>query len=42
MNYLLLIYSNEAEFAKLSPGDLKKMTDEYMEFTKSIVQAGQF
>lgn len=42
MNYLLLIYGNEAETAKLPPGDLKKVTDEYMEFTKSIVQAGQF
>ena len=42
MNYLLLIYTNEAEFAGLPPGEIKKVTDEYMEFTKSIVQAGQF
>jgi len=42
MNYLLLIYTNEAEIAALPPSDVKKVTDEYMEFTKSIVQAGQF
>jgi hypothetical protein len=42
MNYLLLIYSNDAENAALPPVELKKMTDEYMEFTKSIVQAGHF
>jgi hypothetical protein len=42
MNYLLLIYSNEAETMALGEAGLKKMTDEYMEFTKSIVQAGQF
>jgi hypothetical protein len=42
MNYLLLIYSNEAEFAALDQAALKKMTDDYTDFTKSIVQAGQF
>jgi hypothetical protein len=42
MNYLLLIYSNEAQTAALPQSELKKMTDEYMDFTKSIVQAGQF
>jgi len=42
MNYLLLIYSNEAEMKALGDGALKKMSDEYTEFTKSIVQAGQF
>jgi hypothetical protein len=42
MNYLLLIYTNEAEEAALSESALKKVTDEYVEFTKSIVQAGQF
>ncbi len=42
MNYLLLIYSNEAQFGALPESELKKMTDEYMDFTKSIVQAGQF
>ena len=42
MNYLLLIYSNEAQIGAMPPAELKKMTDDYMEFTKSIVQAGQF
>jgi len=42
MNYLLLIYSNEAEFMALGEDKLKKMSDEYMEFTKSIVQTGNF
>jgi hypothetical protein len=42
MNYLLLIYSNEADFQALGETELKKMMGEYTEFTKSIVQAGQF
>jgi hypothetical protein len=42
MNYLLLIYSNETEMRALGEAGLKKMSDEYTEFTKSIVQAGQF
>jgi hypothetical protein len=42
MNYLLLIYGNEAEFMALGEDKLKKMSDEYTEFTKSIVQAGNF
>jgi hypothetical protein len=42
MNYLLLIYSNEAQFGALPQSELKNITDEYAEFTKSIVQAGQF
>jgi hypothetical protein len=40
MNYLLLIYSNETEFMALGEAGLKKMTEEYTEFTKSIVQSG--
>jgi hypothetical protein len=42
MNYLLLIYSNEAEFAALGDAALGKITEEYAEFTKSIVQTGKF
>jgi hypothetical protein len=42
MNYLLLIYSKEAEMAALSESDRNKLSNEYMDFTKSIVQAGQF
>jgi hypothetical protein len=40
MNYLLLIYSNEAEFMAIGEAGLKKMTEEYTEFTKSIVKTG--
>jgi hypothetical protein len=42
MNYLLLIYSNEADVQAIGETGLKKMMDEYTEFTKSIVQAGHF
>jgi hypothetical protein len=42
MNYLLLIYNNEAETQALGEAGLKKMSEDYMEFTKSIVQAGNF
>jgi hypothetical protein len=42
MQYLLLIYSNEAEMAGRSPADIAAITAEYMEFTKGIVQGGQF
>lgn len=42
MNYLLLIYANEAEFQGMSQTALSAMTQDYVEFTKSIVQAGQF
>ena len=42
MNYLLLIYNNEAETMALGEAKLKKMVGEYTEFTKSIVQAGNF
>jgi hypothetical protein len=42
MNYLLLIYTNEREYMALGESELKKVTGEYLEFTKSIVQAGNF
>jgi hypothetical protein len=42
MNYLLLIYTNETEFAALGAATLGTVTQEYAEFTKSIVQAGKF
>ena len=42
MNYLLLIYTNEAEFMGLGETALQKVSGEYMDFTKSIVQAGNF
>ena len=42
MQYLLLIYSNEAEIAAMKPALLGSMMGEYTEFTKGIVQSGQF
>jgi len=42
MQYLLLIYANEAEIAKLSPDSAGTLLQEYGEFTKSIVQSGNF
>ena len=42
MNYLLLIYANEAEIMGLGETALKKVVGEYTDFTKSIVQAGNF
>ncbi len=42
MQYLLLVYANEAEMAARTPAAVKALTAEYMEFTKGIVQGGQF
>jgi hypothetical protein len=42
MNYLLLIYNNETETMAMNEPALKKMIGEYTDFTKSIVQAGNF
>lgn len=42
MNYLLLIYNNEAEFMGLGETALQKVSAEFTDFTKSIVQAGNF
>jgi hypothetical protein len=42
MNYLLLIYANETELMGLGETGLQKVSGEYMDFTKSIVQAGNF
>ncbi|HEX3914691.1 MAG TPA: YciI family protein [Steroidobacteraceae bacterium] len=42
MNYLLLIYANETETMAMGEAVLQKMSGEYMDFTKSIVQAGNF
>jgi hypothetical protein len=42
MQYLLLIYSNEAEMAGRDSSGMAAMVAEYTEFTKGIVQAGQF
>jgi hypothetical protein len=42
MQYLLLIYSNEAQIAGMDANAAKSMMAEYTEFTKGIIQGGQF
>ena len=42
MQYLLLIYRNEAEQAKMDAAARQKMTGEYGAFTQSIIQSGNF
>jgi hypothetical protein len=42
MQYLLMIYSNEADYAKIDEATLQKLTAEYEVFTKSIIQSGNF
>ena len=39
MQYLLLIYSNEAEEAAMKPALIASIMAEYTEFTKGIVQS---
>jgi hypothetical protein len=42
MQYLLLIYQNEAEFGKIDAAARQKVSAEYGTFTQSIVQSGHF
>ena len=42
MQYLLLIYQNEAEIGKMGPAERKQVTADYGAFTQSIVQSGHF
>jgi hypothetical protein len=42
MQYLLLIYRNEAELGRMTADDRQKMTAEYGAFTQSIIQSGHF
>src|SRR3954467_13404993 len=42
MHYLLLIYRNDAEYAKMDPAARKDLTGEYGAFTQSIIQSGHF
>jgi hypothetical protein len=42
MQYLLLIYSKEADWEKGTEADREAMLQEYMEFTKSITQSGHY
>ena len=42
MQYLLMIYQNEAEYAKIDPATSEKFLAEYQAFTQSIIQSGNF
>jgi hypothetical protein len=42
MQYLLMIYRNEAELGKMSAAERKQMTADYGTFTQSIIQSGHF
>ena len=42
MQYLLMIYQNEAEYAKLDAKTAQKNLEEYGAFTQSIIQSGNF
>jgi hypothetical protein len=42
MQYLLLIYQNEAEMAKADESAVKAMHEEYGTFTQGLIQAGHF
>jgi hypothetical protein len=42
MQYLLMIYRNEAELGKMGVAERKQMTADYGAFTQSIIQSGHF
>jgi hypothetical protein len=42
MQYLLMIYQNEVEYAKNDAATTQKMLEEYGTFTQSIIQSGNF
>ena len=42
MQYLLMIYANEAEYGKIEPATLQKVYEEYGAFTQSIIKSGNF
>ncbi|WP_431204727.1 YciI family protein [Bradyrhizobium betae] len=42
MQYLLMIYQNEVEYAKNDVATSQKMLAEYQTFTQGIVQSGNF
>jgi len=42
MQYLMLIYENEAEAAKQAEADGARMMEEYRAFTQSIIKSGNF
>lgn len=42
MQYLLLIYENEARYDTMGEAELGKVLGDYRAFTQSIIQGGQF
>lgn len=42
MQYLLMIYLNEVEYAKIDPATSEKTMAEYQTFTRDIIQSGNF
>ena len=42
MKYLLLIYSNEADWADISEAEQGKIFEEYMTYTRSIKRSGNY
>ena len=42
MQYLLMIYQNEADYSKIDAETGKKILEEYGAFTQSIIQSGNF
>jgi hypothetical protein len=42
MQYLLMVYRNDAEFGKMDAAARKQLTAEYAGFTQSIIQSGHF
>jgi hypothetical protein len=42
MQYILLIYSNESEFGQMSAAERDSMLKQYMDFSKSIAQSGNY
>src|ERR1700730_14273064 len=42
IQYLLMIYQNEAEYGKIDAATSKKMLEEYGAFTQGIIQNGNF
>jgi hypothetical protein len=42
MQYLLMIYQNEADYAKIDAATSQKILAEYSAFTQGIIQSGNF
>jgi hypothetical protein len=40
MQYMLLIYQNEADWLNMKPEQMQKVYGEYMQYSKALVEAG--